>query len=271
MVPAFRHIRLSRLAILAASSVLGLVIVAVMQSLGALNAKHEITSFVAPMPTETTSQTAAWQQEMMLLGIATSTSPGLPDDTDHIALISPIVLTELAQNYNGLKASGEYTTETGAAAAIALHVSANVVYREYTSSDVKTDPDTSYARMLTYRSDLQTTLKPVLNNTEAEYALYGAYVSTGNTKYLAQLQEAARNYSVAAEATSHMRVPADAASIHLDLLNALSRFAATLSDLAAHTDDPIGSVALLRTYNDAESGVVNAFDALAHYARSKNP
>lgn len=217
--------------------------------------------------------TASWQQEMMLLGLATSSDPGIDDGTDPIALISPSVLAQIVGEYNGLQTSGTFSAAAASDAVsnIAPNVYANVVYKRYNTSDIKTDPDASYARMLTYRADLQNALQPLLNNTEAEYALYEAYLASGDEGQLRLLQDSSNNYAAAAAAAAKITVPADISATHIALLNALSRFSATLANLVSHANDPIASLALLRTYNDAESTVVTSFDKLAQYARLKQP
>ena len=58
---------------------------------------------------------------------------------------------------------------------------------------------------------------------------------------------------------------------HIAILNAMQEFAATLDALAAHADDPLASVALLRTYNESESAVLYSFNDLGTYYRSKTP
>jgi len=120
-----------------------------------------------------------------------------------------------------------------------------------------------------YRSDLQTTLKPLLSNTQPEYVLFGEYVETKQQTYLDQLRAAAANYVASASSTEALTVPADAASVQVQLVNSLNEFAATITTLADHADDPIGSTVLLENYNQSESDVMSAFQALVAYEKSK--
>ena len=55
------------------------------------------------------------------------------------------------------------------------------------------------------------------------------------------------------------------------IVNALGKFSENLRSLTLHTDDPLASVALLRTYNDTELAVVSSFDKFAKYTRTKLP
>lgn len=214
-----------------------------------------------------------YQQEMILLGLATSSASGVGNGADPVAMITPQVLAQLLGRYSSLVESGSFSEETGAEAAaqIAPNVRALVTYVPYVKAAIKISSDTSYNRMLTYRSDMQEALKPLLSNTRAEYEIYGSYIETGDAKELRELKRVAKNYSDAASGAVKVVVPEDAAATHLELVNALTHFAATLDSLATHADDPIGSVALLRTYNDTELAVVTSFDKYAKYARSKLP
>ena len=123
--------------------------------------------------------------------------------------------------------------------------------------------------MMQYRADLQVSLKPLLNNTQPEYELFGLYVQTKQQTYLDQLEAAAANYRAAASSTALLVVPADAVSVQLQLLNSMQEFAADLDALVSHASDPIASTVLLENYNQGESDVLGAFQALVTYEKSK--
>ena len=148
---------------------------------------------------------------------------------------------------------------------MAVALKAPVEYHAYTASDITIIADTSYERMLAYRSDLQKSLAPLLKNTQPEFEIFAYYVDTKDRAYLTKLQAIAANYRAAASATSRVSPPRDALAQHLGILNAMEEFAA----LAANADDPFAAVALLRTYNEAESRVLFSFKALATYYRQK--
>ncbi len=41
--------------------------------------------------------------------------------------------------------------------------------------------------------------------------------------------------------------------------------------MSKHADDPFASVALLRSYNEAEADILTSFNALTTYYKSKSP
>ncbi|MCE9541765.1 hypothetical protein K8R03_04400 [Candidatus Kaiserbacteria bacterium] len=270
----FHHIPLTPLNILASCSIIGLLAVVGFKVSAPLRAHAPVTataSTTAPqIPGAATSP--SWQQEMTLLGLATSSGP-VAGDEDPVGMIAPQVLAQLVGEYQGLQQSGTFNKDSASAAAerIAPNVKATVPYTPYTPEDISTDSDSSYARMLTYRNDMRTALTPLLDNTRAEYEIYADFVATGDAAYLRELHKAAKNYSDAAAAAAHITVPADIAQTHLDTVNALVHFSATLLSMTVHADDPIASVALMRTYNTSELAVVDSFDRLAKYQRMKQP
>ncbi len=221
-----------------------------------------------------TAGSAEWQQEMLLLGLATSTDPSaVPEETDPIAMIGPIVVAQLVGQYAGLVDSGKYDDKTGATVAesIAENVRAAISYKTHVSSDIKTDADTSYDRMIKYRADLREALSPLLLNTESELDLYAKYVETSDASYLLALSKAAVNYREAAKNAASLTIPRDALNYHLDILNAMELFAATLESMAKENQDAFASVALLRSYNTAEQRMFTSFDALRNYYGQKLP
>jgi len=193
--------------------------------------------------------------------------------TDALSSLGSTVIQQLEGAYAQLLAAGEYssTTAVQAGRSLAPYISANVQYPAFTSADIKTDSDTSYKRMLQYRSDLQTSLAPLLQNTQPEYEIFAYYVQTKDAGYLTKLEAAAENYRAAASSTATVLVPKDAVGVQVGMLNAMEEFAATLDAMSAHASDPFASAALLENYNQAENDMVSAFNALANYAKSKTP
>ena len=207
------------------------------------------------------------------LNLTPESSSGTASSTDPISALGSIILDQLTGAYQDLQSSGTYSTSTAeqVGQSLAPYVIADVSYPTFSASDIKTDAATSYARMLQYRSDLRTSLSPLLNNTQPEYEIFAYYVNTKDVSYLKKLQSVAASYRVAATSTAQVVVPADAVKYHVAILNAMEEFGATLDAMAAHADDPFASVALLRTYNKAESDMLNSFNALTTYYKSKTP
>lgn len=224
---------------------------------------------------ERTSPTpgANWQQEMTLLGLATTSDPNAASAGDPIALIGPSVIGQLIGTFAGLAGSGTYSSEAFAKAAesIAPNVKAILNYKTYGVIDIKTDNDTSFDRMLTYRADLREALAPLLENTENELDIYARYIETSDTDNLARLQHASVHYHKAVENLALMTVPKDAVNYHVAILNATQEFGATLDAIATHPDDPFAIAALLRSYNKAEADMYTSYDGLASYYGQKRP
>lgn len=201
---------------------------------------------------------------------ATSPALSLPNTGESELGVS--ILDELVSKYISLQEGGVYTEEAGQKVAeqMAATLKPEVAYTPYTASDIATDPDTTYARMLTYRRDLQSSLTPLLKSTQPEFEIFAYYIDTKDEKYLLRLREVAQDYRDAVSASARIRVPKDAVAEHIAILNALEQFAATLDAMTANASDPFASVALLRTYNEAEAEVFSSFNALAIYYKQKS-
>src|SRR3989338_4430007 len=238
-------------------SLVVLLVVAVWQIGSALRERGDATSYVA---------TSA--------GTETSTTTGNADVTlseDGTTPLGAAVLDGVVEEYLSLQEQGIYTEDAGAKSAekMAQDLIAPLSYRTYTAADISTASDTSYGRMLAYRTDLQVSLAPLLKNTQAEFEIFASYVDTKDTAYLEKLRAAAQNYRAAANATARVVPPKDALAHHLAVLNALEKFAVALDTLAANADDPFASVVVLRSYNQAETNVLTSFASLAKYYREK--
>lgn len=183
------------------------------------------------------------------------------------------VFGELLGTYVALKKTGAYTEEKGADIAnrIAEATVAPVSYTAVAKSGIKTDPDISYNRMLLYRSDLQVALAPLLLNTESELGIFNDYVQTRDKHYLQILGEVAGRYHKTVGLLPAVTVPQDALDYHLGITNSLLAFATTLDAMIKNADDPMATLALLRTYNTAEDNVYTSFNSLASYEKRKIP
>ena len=219
------------------------------------------------------SDDAVQQQEAVVLGLASSADPSATSSVDTVAMIGPMVMAQLAGQYMGMQDSGSYSAQAGEQAAqdIAGNIRATISYKVYGVSDIKTDTDTSYARMLTYRSDLREALAPLLKNTSPELELFARYIETSDPIYLTRLTEAAQNYRSAIANVALVVVPRDAVNYDRSILNAMGQFAGTLDQMATHGTDTLASAALLRAYNTAEQDMYTSFNALSAYYGQKTP
>lgn len=198
----------------------------------------------------------------------------VPDTTspqDPLSQIGTAVMNEISNAYFQMQDQGTYSSSTvaGFGQSLAPYVAATAEYQAFSGNDIKTDADTSYERMMRYRADLRDSLAPLLQNTVPEYEIFAQYVDTKDVTYLSKLQEVAQSYRATASSTLQVVVPADAAALHLGILNAMKAFAATLEAMVAHANDPFASVALLSGYNQAESDMLTSFNALTTYYKSK--
>lgn len=177
----------------------------------------------------------------------------------------------LAAQYAQIQKNGAMTSaqKTQAAQDLGATLKAHITYTAYTASNIKTDTDTSYARMLTYRGALQTSLAPLLDNTTPELDLLTGYIQTKDPHYLTQLQKAAATYKLVAVKTAHILVPTDAVNIHIGILNAMQQFAATLTQMVASADDPFVEATLLNTYMASQQEMFSSFNDLYGYYKSK--
>lgn len=203
------------------------------------------------------------------MGFASATS-SRPNDFSNIGNEA---FGQLVGTYVALKKSGEYTPVQGEGVAndVASAIRARISYTPYKENDIKTDYDVSYKRVLAYRSDLREALAPLLLNTEPELDILARYIDMHDKNDLKTLGEVAERYKEAADNASRITVPKDASSYHIGTLNALLQFAVTLESFVKNAEDPMATLALLRTYNDAEKDVFTSFDALASYQRRKMP
>lgn len=203
------------------------------------------------------------------LPVASATQAG-PNDFSNVQYD---VFGQLLGTYVALKKAGTYTEEQGADLAnrIAEATVAPVTYTAVAKSDIKTDPDISYSRMLAYRKDLQIALAPLLLNTEPELGIFNRYVQTRDKYNLKVLGEVAERYHKTVSLLTAVTVPQDALDYHLGITNSLSYFATTLDAMIKNADFPMAALALLRTYNTAEAEVYTSFNSLAGYEKRKIP
>jgi hypothetical protein len=259
----------SHMSVTAALSILALLMVA-----GWLLVTKFISAPVAvtaaPLVSAPDANVGAWEDDMAALASSTGLTA---TSSDPVSQASTGALAQIIGAYAGFQSQGGNSTaaEDELATSIGSSLSAPVPHETFGPTDVKTDQDTSYARMLKYRTDLQRAFQPLLSNKQSEFELFARYVATNDPSYLAQLSAAAKNYYAAASSTALVVAPADAAAIHLDLLNAMEQFGATLDSMVAHASDPLATTILLNDYNSAEGSMLSSFNALAQYEKSKTP
>ncbi len=211
---------------------------------------------------------ADWQEE--LLGeTASSTGTSSPSaPTDPVENFGGAVMQSLVSGYLSLKEHNQYTPERGELLAerLATQIKAPVIFVPHTESELTLVVDTGEAQLLRYRSDMRAALAPMVDlSAEPEFSLYARYIATNDTAWLDQLSETAARYRTAESAVLKVEVPMSAKDVHLRAVNALGKYTETLERLVRFANDPIASLALLRTYNEDEREFLLAFDALAKF------
>lgn len=198
-------------------------------------------------------------------------APGIP--AREVATLGDKTFSQLLGSYVAMKQSGTYTDEMGerVAESLAKDVRANISYDAFKESELQINPDISYESLLTYRADLRAALEPLLRNNEPEMEIFGRFVESGDRENLKELAVVSSNYKDAAQRASKIRVPKDAASYHVAVVNSLLEFSATLDEMVKNSEDSMATLALLRTYNTAEAKVFHSFNSLASYQKRKIP
>lgn len=223
-------------------------------------------------PTQVVANTD-WRDELVRLGVV-NTSPATTDSsstsTDSLQRLSESVAESLATSYYSLKEYDAYTPERGRqlGADIGVNIRAPSEYVLHGESELSIDPDTSRERVLVYRSDMREALAVLITSSLPEFELFALYIDSKDPRYLDEIRAATERYKSAEYATLGVAVPDDAALLHLRVVNALGSYGTVLDQLIRSADAPFATLAVLRTYNEAEREMLNAFDALAtYYAR----
>jgi hypothetical protein len=260
--------------ITAALSIATLLAVAGFEIERVINQKNITTSYAAVAPAVSSSSTSdAPSPTIAATAPATTTIVYATTSPEGYTPIGSAIFDSVVSSYATLQSQGMYSANAGQTIGqnMAANIKPSISYKTFAPSDIHTDSDTSYTRMLRYRADLQTSLAPLMKNKQAEYEIFGLYVQTGDASYLAQLKTAAQNYRDTAEATTKVIAPIDAVSYQVAMQNAMEEFASTLDAMADNATDPIASVALLRTYDQAEADVLTSFNAFVTYEKQKKP
>jgi len=147
---------------------------------------------------------------------------------------------------------------------LAQGVQMSVAFEPYVRSDAVTSISANTDKT-TYRNAMKVAVEPLLGISSPEFELYGLAVETGDAKYLVELLGAANVYRETATRIMEVPPPEDALSIHVETANSLAYFAAVLENLVHYINDPIASLALLRSYNEAEEYMRSIFTLLGTY------
>jgi hypothetical protein len=209
-----------------------------------------------------------WQEELLGSGIIAGVYTSTSSQSDPLTNISGAIMESVMDGYMSLKESGAYTPEKGEqlGETIARNIRAPETFKPYTLDDLSITLASSKQDVLDYRVHMQEALAPTVDpNAEPEFELYARYAATGDASWLEKLSRVAEKYRTAEKNTRAVAVPSSAAAVHVRVVNAIGNYAETLERLVRFANDPIASMALLRTYNEAEREYILAFDVLADF------
>lgn len=215
--------------------------------------------------------TPDWQDELLGSGVAISTttaSTTIELETDPVASIGSALIRSLVSGYTSLKQYDSYTPERGEklASTLVTNFKAPDTTKMHSSAELTIDEGDSSARMQLYRTDMRVALASIVDlEAEPEFATFARFIQTGDSTWLDKLSESTRKYRIAEANLLAVKVPATAADAHLRAVNAVAFFAETLERLVRFANDPLATMALLRTYNESEREFFLAFDALAKF------
>jgi len=214
--------------------------------------------------------TPDWQDELLGSGVAISTTTSTTSSliSDPAASIGSALIRSLVSGYTSLKQYDSYTPERGEKLASTLAASfiAPDTSTAHTEEELVIDAGSSQERLLLYRSDMRLALAGIVDvEAEPEFTLFARFIQTEDAQWLDKLSQAAKNYRAAEANMLQVNVPAGAVDVHLRVVNATATFAQTLERLVRFANDPLATMALLRTYNESEREFLLAFDALAKF------
>lgn len=203
---------------------------------------------------------------------AVSDTAATSSTSDEIAMIGPNIESQMLINYAIMNAEGTYTPEGAARIGgqmAAAAASVKVSHPTYDLTSLNTTADTSRARTDRYKQDMGEAFKPLAGNTRPEFEPFALYVETKEERHLTTLRAIAASYRESAVNGLAVEVPADAALLHVNTLNAMQAYAAVIDALAANADEPITSATLLVSFNSAENDLRAALSAYEPYYASK--
>lgn len=207
-----------------------------------------------------------WKNELAGLGLISTSTDGDIFATSTLR-VTDMISQDFLNSYVQLKESGRYSKELAGEVgkSIGTNVRAPSQFVVHSEDEFQKSADVSLARTLQYRADMREALAVLISDSPPEFELFGLYIETKNPAHLEELSQAAERYQTAERALLSIVVPQDAVSLHLRAVNSLGSYADAIRQLIRYADEPLSTLAVLRTYNDAEREMLYAFDALASY------
>lgn len=210
-----------------------------------------------------------WQDELARTGfdIATTSVPEEMND-DPVAAMGTRLLSSLFSGFSSLQQLDAYTPAQGdeLVNTLAANFKAPGVTILHTSDELSVIEASSQERILQYRADMRLAMAHLVDlGAEPDFSLFARFIQTNDPQWLEELSKVAQKYRLAEQNLLGVAVPVGAADVHLRAVNAIAVYAQTLERLVRFANDPLASMALLRTYNESEREYLLAFDALAKF------
>lgn len=143
-----------------------------------------------------------------------------------------------------------------------------VLYKKYTESDVSVDSQESgdaQIRALAYQTVLNTAWGPLFDVKEDELITFTKIIDNGDTDGFNRLEFAKSKYEETIQNLLNVSVPADAVSIHVDILNSFSFFAGVLDTMINVKDDPLVALVAIDGYTQGEGMIKASIERLKTY------
>ncbi|MEK7628515.1 MAG: hypothetical protein AAB421_03800 [Patescibacteria group bacterium] len=177
----------------------------------------------------------------------------------------------LIEQYVYLKHDGIYTNSQGdrIATDLSRYFRTRTEFTPYTADALTITKNSSADAIEKHRKRMQVALESFLDLGEPEFVLYGRYIEDKNTTALEELAKRAGIYQRVASAVMAVPVPQEMASVHLEVANSLAFFGTVLEVMVLKAEDPIASIALLKTYTEAEHYVHATFAGLNTFYNRK--
>ena len=216
--------------------------------------------------------TPDWQDALMkngMIAVAATSSARSTDAqaSDPLSSLAENVAQALYGGYVSLKHYDAYTPQKARELGmnVAQQIRAPQLFVPHTVQEIVIDDDMSVNRVLKYRADLRVALAPMVTDDEPEFEMFARYIDSKDTSWLLKLSNAAARYHEAEKNMLAVSVPKDAVPEHLRALNSLGKYAEIIDRMSHAQSDALATVAILKTYNEDEQEMLNAFNALAQY------
>jgi len=215
---------------------------------------------------ETVTITETFSTEAQLNTIEEPVNPGL-NVTEEPELTETDILTRnILQPYIEQNNSDTYSPQSkDRIIANATKEMFTLAFTPLEPKDLVTMQDSSKESIIQYKKNLYTAIKPIFELDEYELDIYARAVRDNTKKEFDSLITIADIYTDAGDFALTVSVPNEVSAVHLEIINALYKFAVVLNELAKGYDDPAASLSGTGNFIEVEEGIQHAFSRLQTY------